>query len=109
MTGHASTPRPLTSRRAGALNGRVRVPGDKSISHRAFLFGGLASGRTRVTGLLEGEDVLATGRAMRQMGAVIERTVGMELVFGFFGAVVQIVFRIGFAVFYPIGVFCIPE
>ncbi|WP_182083852.1 3-phosphoshikimate 1-carboxyvinyltransferase [Aureimonas sp. ME7] len=73
MTGHASTPRPLTSRRAGALQGRVRVPGDKSISHRAFLFGGLASGRTRVTGLLEGEDVLATGRAMRQMGARIER------------------------------------
>ncbi|WP_294644145.1 3-phosphoshikimate 1-carboxyvinyltransferase [uncultured Aureimonas sp.] len=73
MTAHASDPRPLTSRRDGALRGRVRVPGDKSISHRAFLFGGLASGRTRVTGLLEGEDVLATGRAMRQMGARIER------------------------------------
>ncbi|RIY02648.1 3-phosphoshikimate 1-carboxyvinyltransferase [Aureimonas flava] len=73
MTAHASHPRPLTSRRAGALGGRVRVPGDKSISHRAFLFGGLAAGRTRVTGLLEGEDVLATGRAMRQMGARIER------------------------------------
>ncbi|WP_279478908.1 3-phosphoshikimate 1-carboxyvinyltransferase [Aureimonas sp. SK2] len=73
MSGHASAPRPLTSRRTGALRGRVRVPGDKSISHRAFLFGGLASGRTRVTGLLEGEDVLATGRAMRQMGARIER------------------------------------
>ncbi|ALN71420.1 3-phosphoshikimate 1-carboxyvinyltransferase [Aureimonas sp. AU20] len=73
MTGHSAAPRPLQSRRAGALAGRVRVPGDKSISHRAFLFGGLASGRTRVTGLLEGEDVIATGRAMRQMGARIER------------------------------------
>ncbi|KTR07605.1 3-phosphoshikimate 1-carboxyvinyltransferase [Aureimonas ureilytica] len=73
MTGHAAAPRPLQSRRTGALSGRVRVPGDKSISHRAFLFGGLAAGRTRVTGLLEGEDVIATGRAMRQMGARIER------------------------------------
>ncbi|WP_019994581.1 3-phosphoshikimate 1-carboxyvinyltransferase [Aureimonas ureilytica] len=73
MTGQAAASRPLRSRRTGALAGRVRVPGDKSISHRAFLFGGLASGRTRVTGLLEGEDVLATGRAMRQMGARIER------------------------------------
>lgn len=65
--------RPMRARGGAPLNGRVRVPGDKSISHRAFLFGGLASGRTRVTGLLEGEDVLATGRAMRQMGAIIER------------------------------------
>jgi 3-phosphoshikimate 1-carboxyvinyltransferase len=65
--------RPMLGRRGQALAGRARVPGDKSISHRAFLFGGLASGRTRVTGLLEGEDVLATGRAMRAMGARIER------------------------------------
>ena len=65
--------RPMRARGGAPLNGRVRVPGDKSISHRAFLFGGLASGRTRVTGLLEGEDVLATGRAMRQMGATIWR------------------------------------
>ncbi|MBB3950928.1 3-phosphoshikimate 1-carboxyvinyltransferase [Aureimonas jatrophae] len=70
---HESPPRPLAARRTGALQGTVTVPGDKSISHRAFLFGGLAAGRTRVTGLLEGEDVLATGRAMRQMGARIER------------------------------------
>jgi len=72
MSGHPH-PRPLRSRRGTPLRGSVRVPGDKSISHRAFLFGGLASGRTRVSGLLEGEDVLATGRAMRQMGARIER------------------------------------
>lgn len=63
--------RPLSTRRAGALTGRARVPGDKSISHRAFLFGGLAAGTTRIHGLLEGEDVLATGRAMAQMGARI--------------------------------------
>ncbi|KAA0968460.1 3-phosphoshikimate 1-carboxyvinyltransferase [Aureimonas fodinaquatilis] len=73
MSGHAGKPRPVQSARNGALKGTVRMPGDKSISHRAFLFGALASGRTRVTGLLEGEDVLATGSAMRQMGAVIER------------------------------------
>ncbi|KQT42943.1 3-phosphoshikimate 1-carboxyvinyltransferase [Aureimonas sp. Leaf454] len=65
--------RPMTARRGKALQGRAAVPGDKSISHRAFLFGGIAAGRTRVTGLLEGEDVLATGRAMRAMGARIER------------------------------------
>jgi 3-phosphoshikimate 1-carboxyvinyltransferase len=53
------------------LTGEAKIPGDKSISHRAFLFGGLAAGRTRVSGLLEGEDVLATGRAMRAMGAKI--------------------------------------
>ena len=67
------TARPLAAKRAGALTGRVRVPGDKSISHRAFLFGGLAAGTTRVHGLLEGEDVLATGRAMVAMGARIEK------------------------------------
>lgn len=67
------TPLPLAARRAGALTGRVRVPGDKSISHRAFLFGGLAAGTTRVRGLLEGEDVLATGRAMAAMGARIRK------------------------------------
>ncbi|NDW02845.1 3-phosphoshikimate 1-carboxyvinyltransferase [Jiella pacifica] len=65
--------RPLASRRAGALTGRVRVPGDKSISHRAFLFGGLAAGTTRISGLLEGEDVLATGRAMAAMGARMKK------------------------------------
>ncbi len=70
---HSGALKPLRAKAGRALAGRVRVPGDKSISHRAFLFGGLASGRTRVTGLLEGEDVLATGRAMRAMGARIER------------------------------------
>jgi len=65
---------PLTARRAGALKGRARVPGDKSISHRALIFGALAVGETRITGLLEGEDVLNTSRAMRALGATVERT-----------------------------------
>ncbi|WP_279349940.1 3-phosphoshikimate 1-carboxyvinyltransferase [Erythrobacter litoralis] len=58
---------------SGPLKGRIRVPGDKSISHRALMFGALAVGRSRISGLLEGEDVLATAGALRQMGATIER------------------------------------
>ncbi|MFZ9395480.1 MAG: 3-phosphoshikimate 1-carboxyvinyltransferase [Erythrobacter sp.] len=58
---------------AGPLTGRLRVPGDKSISHRSIMFGALAVGETRVTGLLEGEDVMATAEAMRKMGATIEK------------------------------------
>jgi 3-phosphoshikimate 1-carboxyvinyltransferase len=57
----------------GPLSGAVRVPGDKSLSHRALMLGGLAVGRTEVNGLLEGEDVLATAAALRAMGASIER------------------------------------
>ncbi|MCJ2177034.1 3-phosphoshikimate 1-carboxyvinyltransferase [Novosphingobium album (ex Hu et al. 2023)] len=59
---------------AGPLKGTIRVPGDKSISHRSIMLGALAVGETRVTGLLEGEDVLATAAAMRAMGATVERT-----------------------------------
>ncbi len=71
---HATaTPRPISARKAGGLTGRTTVPGDKSISHRAFLFGGIAAGTTRITGLLEGEDVIATGNAMRAMGALIAK------------------------------------
>ena len=58
---------------AGSLRGTVRVPGDKSISHRALMLGALAVGETRVRGLLEGEDVLATAAALHAMGAQIER------------------------------------
>src|SRR5438309_1755306 len=65
---------PLTARRAGALKGRARVPGDKSISHRALIFGALTVGETRISGLLEGEDVLNTANAMRALGARVERT-----------------------------------
>ena len=64
---------PLSARRARPLKGRVRPPGDKSISHRAFLFGLLACGETQVEGLLEGDDVLRTGKACQALGAVIER------------------------------------
>ncbi len=65
--------RPLRSRPTGPLVGRIAVPGDKSISHRALMLGGLAVGRTRVEGLLEGEDVLRTAAAMRALGAAVER------------------------------------
>jgi 3-phosphoshikimate 1-carboxyvinyltransferase len=66
--------RPRRFAPSGPLTGRIRVPGDKSISHRSLMFGALAVGETRVTGLLEGEDVLATAAALRAMGATIERT-----------------------------------
>lgn len=59
---------------SGPLGGTLQVPGDKSISHRAIMFGALAVGETRVSGLLEGEDVMATAAAMRAMGAQIEKT-----------------------------------
>ncbi|MEO3387092.1 3-phosphoshikimate 1-carboxyvinyltransferase [Mesorhizobium sp. CAU 1741] len=72
MNTHAH-PLPATASASQPLSGRVRVPGDKSISHRSFMFGGLASGQTRITGLLEGEDVLRTGEAMKAMGARIEK------------------------------------
>ncbi len=61
--------RPATARRAPALTGAVRVPGDKSVSHRALMLGALAVGRTVVRGLLEGDDVHATARAVRAFGA----------------------------------------
>lgn len=74
MTAHS--PDAMIARRfgpTGPLKGRIRVPGDKSISHRALMFGALAVGESRVTGLLEGEDVMATAAALRAMGATIER------------------------------------
>jgi 3-phosphoshikimate 1-carboxyvinyltransferase len=60
--------------RSGPLTGSARVPGDKSISHRALMLSALAVGKSRIEGLLEGEDVLATAAAMRAMGAQIERS-----------------------------------
>jgi 3-phosphoshikimate 1-carboxyvinyltransferase len=62
---------PLTARRGGPLRGRVRVPGDKSISHRALILGALAVGETRISGLLEGEDVLNTAKAVAALGASV--------------------------------------
>jgi 3-phosphoshikimate 1-carboxyvinyltransferase len=61
----------IASRPAGPLTGRIAIPGDKSISHRALMFGALAIGETRITGLLEGEDVLRTAAAMRALGAEV--------------------------------------
>jgi 3-phosphoshikimate 1-carboxyvinyltransferase len=66
-------PQPVTIEPSTGLNGRIRVPGDKSISHRSLMLSALAVGESRVEGLLEGEDVLATAAAMRAMGAQIER------------------------------------
>lgn len=65
--------RPLAAHAAGPLKGRVRVPGDKSISHRALMLGALATGVTRLTGLLEAEDVLNTARALQALGAPVEK------------------------------------
>lgn len=62
---------PMTSARSGPLTGVAEVPGDKSISHRALIFGAMAVGETRITGLLEGQDVLDTARAMRAFGAEV--------------------------------------
>ncbi|HLN25693.1 MAG TPA: 3-phosphoshikimate 1-carboxyvinyltransferase, partial [Patescibacteria group bacterium] len=66
-------PTPLMSVAAQPLTGQVRVPGDKSISHRALMFGALAIGESTVEGLLEGEDVLRTAEAMRRLGAEVVR------------------------------------
>ena len=68
---HPAT-RPIRSHRAAApLSGQIAVPGDKSISHRALMFGALAVGETRIAGLLTGEDVLRTAAAMRALGAEV--------------------------------------
>ena len=71
---HDAALRPMISRRAAApLAGRIAAPGDKSISHRALMFGALAIGETRISGLLTGEDVLRTAAAMRALGAEVTR------------------------------------
>ena len=77
MTSNGSM-RPLSASAAGALKGTVRVPGDKSISHRAVMLGALAIGDTRIAGLLEGADVLATVAAIRAYGASAERLAAGE-------------------------------
>ncbi len=73
MTAHSDQPEPMTFTAAPPLSGHAAVPGDKSISHRSLMLSALAVGESRVEGLLEGEDVLATAAAMRAMGADIER------------------------------------
>src|SRR5215813_15538275 len=71
---HSAPQTPLEARSSGPLTGRVRVPGDKSISHRALILGALSVGETAISGLLEGEDVLNTAKSMRALGATVERT-----------------------------------
>lgn len=70
---HSAPPTPFQSSKSGPLKGTAAIPGDKSISHRSLMFGGLAKGKTQVHGLLEGEDVLNTAAAMRAMGATITK------------------------------------
>ncbi|MGB9044013.1 MAG: 3-phosphoshikimate 1-carboxyvinyltransferase [Pseudolabrys sp.] len=65
---------PLTARQGSPMQGRARVPGDKSISHRVLILAALTVGETTISGLLEGEDVLHTAEAMRALGARVERT-----------------------------------
>ncbi|HEY8277100.1 MAG TPA: 3-phosphoshikimate 1-carboxyvinyltransferase [Methyloceanibacter sp.] len=72
----------LTAVRSAALKGRIRVPGDKSISHRALILGALATDRTRIAGLLEADDVLATAKAVAALGAEIFKENGAYLVQG---------------------------
>src|SRR4026209_1204851 len=62
---------PLTAVPSARLSGRTSVPGDKSISHRALILGALATGRTRIAGLLEADDVLATAKAVAALGAEV--------------------------------------
>jgi 3-phosphoshikimate 1-carboxyvinyltransferase len=70
----AIQPSPLSSGRSGPLRGEIRPPGDKSISHRALIFGAMTVGRSTIEGLLEGEDVLNTAECLRRLGAQIVRT-----------------------------------
>lgn len=72
MSGHGPA-QPMKSARCGPLTGTANVPGDKSISHRSLILGAMAVGETVVTGLLEGQDVLDTGRAMAALGADVQR------------------------------------
>lgn len=73
MSGHGD-PIPMTSRKSGPLRGTAVIPGDKSVSHRSLILGALSVGETKITGLLEGQDVLDTGKAMAAFGAEVIRT-----------------------------------
>jgi 3-phosphoshikimate 1-carboxyvinyltransferase len=70
MSGHGPAT-PMTSHKSGPLTGVAEVPGDKSISHRALILGALSVGETKITGLLEGQDVLDTAKAMQAFGATV--------------------------------------
>ena len=70
MSAHGA-PIPMTSHKCTGLSGVVEVPGDKSISHRSLIFGAMALGKTEISGLLEGQDVLDTAKAMEAFGASV--------------------------------------
>ncbi len=73
MTSTHETMQPMTSHKASGLKGRIRVAGDKSISHRALMLASQVLGTTTIHGLLEGEDVLRTAEALRLCGVPIEK------------------------------------
>lgn len=75
-------PKPMTARKSGALTGTVQIPGDKSISHRALMFGALAKGETMVSGLLEAGDVFSTAEALRSMGVRLSSEDGLWRIHG---------------------------
>lgn len=79
----------LTSHKTDQFSGTARIPGDKSISHRAVMLGGLAKGETIISGLLESDDVLCTAHAMRQMGAKIITGDGLWRIHGVDGKLMQ--------------------
>jgi len=82
MSGHGAA-QVMTATKSGPLSGRAEVPGDKSISHRALIFGAMAVGETKISGLLEGQDVLDTASAMRAFGAeVVQHAPGSWSVHG---------------------------
>ncbi len=81
MSAHG-TPIPMTAHKATALKGTAVIPGDKSISHRSLLLGAMTVGETRIRGLLEGEDVIATANAMRAFGADVQNIDGEWIVHG---------------------------
>ena len=80
---HSASPAKLIAHPVARLQGRARAPGDKSVSHRALMFGAMALGETAITGLLTGEDVLCTAAALRAMGAQISHENGVWRVRGF--------------------------
>jgi len=80
---------PLSFSKTNNLKGIAEIPGDKSISHRAIMFGAIADGQTTVQGLLEGEDVLCTAAAMRAMGADIEKKDDLWVIEGTNGVLKQ--------------------
>ena len=75
MSGHGK-PIAMIARKSKGLSGTAVIPGDKSVSHRSLIFGAMSIGKTEISGLLEGQDVLDTGRAMAAFGAKVETTGG---------------------------------